>query len=123
MTSYTLTKTQLIGGIWQGILTGADDAMPTLVVTHEGQQLDGIQLVRDAPNSRWYVTFQIPVALISDGIQTFVISDEKGHTLSSFALLSGEALAEDIRAEVDLLRSELDLLKQAFRKQFHDTQT
>ena len=49
--------------------------------------------------------------------ENFIISDEKtGMTLNSFALLFGEVLAEDIRAEMGLLREELDLLKRSFRR-------
>jgi hypothetical protein len=54
--------------------------------------------------------------------ENFIISDEKtGMTLNSFALLFGEVLAEDIRAEMGLLREELDLLKSAFRRHCVET--
>ena len=35
--------------------------------------------------------------------------------------LAGEALAHDIRAEIDLLRAELDMLKRAFRRHCLET--
>ena len=55
--------------------------------------------------------------LIADGVQTFLISDKRsGETLDSFALMSGDALSYDIRAEMALLREELDMLKRAFRR-------
>ena len=54
--------------------------------------------------------------------ENFIISDEKtGMMLNSFALLFGEVLAEDIRAEMGLLREELDLLKSAFRRHCVET--
>jgi len=54
--------------------------------------------------------------------ENFIISDGKtGMTLNSFALLFGEVLAEDIRAEMGLLREELDLLKSAFRRHCVET--
>ena len=71
---------------------------------------------------RWTVRVPIPADLISDGVQSFVISDATtGTTLSSFAIIAGDALAEDIRAEMDLLRAELDLLKRAFRRHCVET--
>ncbi|WP_394180480.1 hypothetical protein [Yoonia maritima] len=115
MTTYTLTKTRLVAGIWEGSLTGAGTEQPDLRVTHHGEPVEGLRTDYDAAEKKWRVEFPVPAHLISDGVQTFVISDDQGNTLDSFSLLSGEALAEDIRAEVDLLRSELDMLKQAFR--------
>lgn len=39
-----------------------------------------------------------------------------GVTLARFTLVAGQALEEDIRAELNLLRAELDLLKRAFQR-------
>ena len=116
MTKMTLTKTGLAGGIWQGILSGAGTAQPQLHVTHQGQTIDGLTLTHDPTGDTWHVSIAIPAQLISDGLRTFIISDTQGQTLDSFAFLAGDALADDVRAEVDLLRSELDLLKKAFRQ-------
>lgn len=123
VTAWTLTKTRLAAGIWEGVLTGAGADQPALQVTHEGAPVPGLELAHDAQAGQWRVSVPVPLHLISDGVQTFVISDASGVTLASFALLSGEALAEDIRAEVDLLRAELDLLKRAFRRHCQDTAT
>jgi hypothetical protein len=120
MKQITLTKTRLTSGIWEGELTGAGTTEPQLQVSHQGAAVPGLLLVHDAARGAWRVTFPIPADLISDGMQTFVISDAQGRTLASFALLAGDALAEDIRAEMDLLRQELDLLKMAFRQHCRD---
>lgn len=59
----------------------------------------------------------IPAERIADGVQTFVIRDRRtDQGLASFAIVAGDALAEDIRAEIGLLRAELDMLKKAFRR-------
>ena len=121
MSDLALTKTRLIAGIWQGVLTGqsGDDA-PLLRVTHLDQELTGIEVLAEADS--WTVRVPIPAALIADGLQSFVIADARtGTVLGSFAIVAGEALAEDIRAEMDLLRAELDLLKRAFRRHCVET--
>ena len=122
MSQLSLTKTSLSAGVWQGILTGKfdGDGAPTLKVTHLDQPVPGVEV---APaNGDWVVRIPIPAHLISDGVQSFVISDAKSGTmLNSFAVLAGEALAEDIRAEMDLLRAELDMLKRAFRRHCVET--
>ena len=42
-------------------------------------------------------------------------------TLDTITFIAGEALADDIRAEIDLLRAELDMLKRAFRRHCVET--
>lgn len=116
MTGMSVTKTRLEGGVWEGVVSGAAAERPVLLVTHAGEALDGVELTRDEVKNLWCLRVPIPAERIDDGVQTFVISDGAGTVLTSFALLAGEALADDIRAELDLLRAELDLLKQAFRR-------
>lgn len=116
MTQMTLTGTGLQAGQWEGVLTGAGSEAPALQVTLGGDVLAPPDLTRDADANTWRVRVNVPADRISDGLQTFVISDDAGQLLASFSLMVGEALAEDIRAEMDLLRAELDLLKSAFRR-------
>jgi hypothetical protein len=121
MADMTLTKTSLIAGVWQGVLTGhSDDLPPDLQVTHQDRVLTGIEIHPEAGG--WTVLVPIPAGLIADGVQSFVISDAgTGTVLTSFAIVAGDALAEDIRAEMDLLRAELDMLKRAFRRHCVET--
>ncbi len=117
----TLTKTRLTGGVWEGVLKGAGAQTPTLQVTLQGDPVTGLTLEHDGDADAWHVKLPIPATLISDGVQTFVIRDAQGQVLASIALLAGDALAEDIRAELDLLRAEVDMLKTAFRRHCNDT--
>lgn len=121
MSELTLTKTKLINGVWEGVLTGVQgDTPPELTLTHLNHTLEGLEVTSN--NGQWLVRAPLTVECIADGIQTFVISDvASGDTLASFALLAGDTLSEDIRAEVDLLRAELDLLKRAFRRHCVET--
>jgi len=109
-------NTQIKAGVWQGDLVGTGDNEPDVGITHLGSSLDGVTCQQDATHNVWRVTVPIPTALISDGVQAFVVSDAAGTTLCSFTILCGEPLADDLRAEVSLLREELDLLKKAFRR-------
>jgi hypothetical protein len=55
-------------------------------------------------------------------VQVFLINDAAtGETLDSFTIITGEPLEDDIRAEVELLRAELDMLKRAFRRHCVET--
>ena len=108
-------NTHIKAGVWQGDLVGAGSTPPALKVTHLGTALDGVSCVHDPVHDVWRVTAPIPAALISDGVQTFVISGTDGVTLGSFTIMSGAPLADDLRAEIALLRSELELLQKAFR--------
>ena len=119
MDSMILTKTRLFQGVWEGVLISKEQ--PSLVATHLNKPMHGLELTK-TEEGKWSVRLPIPAELIGDGMQTFIISDSKtGQSLASFAFLGGDALAEDIRAEVDLLRAELDMLKRAFRRHCVET--
>jgi len=123
MSALKLTKTRLFAGVWEGVLSGYEgDVAPKIRVTHLSETVDGV-IVKVAPElNGWLVQVPMPAHLMSDGVQTFLISDaQTGATLNSFTLLFGEVLAEDIRDEMALLREELDLLKSAFRRHCVET--
>ncbi|MCJ7872617.1 hypothetical protein Q4577_09750 [Marinovum sp. 2_MG-2023] len=118
MSELTLTKTRFFEGVWEGVLRdrapGAGD--PSIKVMYGDRALDGIKLSKEGETGTWQVRFRIPPALLSEGSHTIVFTDAgNGDVLESFSLMAGEALGDDIRTEVDLLRAELDLLKRAFR--------
>ena len=124
MTNLTLTKTRLFEGVWEGVLTYESEGnyQPEIEVTHLQKPVSGVEVREKPEEGLWVVRVPIPVALIADGVQTFVICDKRsGDMLDSFALMSGDALGYDIRAEMSLLREELDLLKRAFRRHCLET--
>jgi hypothetical protein len=125
MSDLSLVKIRIKEGVWEGILTneGAVSEVPQIVVTHLEKTLNGVTLLDqvDTPGA-WILRVEIPSGLISDGVHTFLIHDKAtGHTLSSFSIVAGEPLSQDIRAEVNLLRAELDMLKKAFRRHCVET--
>ena len=123
MSDLILTKTRMIAGIWHGILTGVTgDTPPALTLSHKAEVLPTGPIVLPHDDGRWSVEVAVPMDRLADGVQTFVIAEAAtGAILASFAFLAGEGLAEDIRAEVDLLRDELDMLKRAFRRHCVET--
>ena len=123
MSELSLTKLHFTGGTWTGVLSGAPDAdtAPPLRLLHQAVELAAPVLTR-RDDGTWLVEAAIPAARLSDGVQTFVIAGaEGGATLATLSLLCGEALSGDLRAEIDLLRDELDMLKRAFRRHCVET--
>lgn len=128
MTDLKLTKTRLFEGVWEGVLSADADAdadagySPDIEVTHQQQPVLGVEVIARPEDACWVLRVPIPPDRIADGVQTFVIRDRRsGSVLESFALLAGDALSYDIRAEMALLREELDLLKRAFRRHCLET--
>ncbi|WP_372886232.1 hypothetical protein [Shimia sp.] len=122
MTDWTLTKTRLLAGIWEGALTGPAGAVPEIVVSHLSSPIEGVEVTEDAAQKRWVVRIPIPAEAISDGVQTLVITEQSsGAFLDRITIIAGDVLADDLLAEIDLLRAELDLLKGAFRRHCSET--
>ena len=64
----------------------------------------------------------VPAEVMNEGVQSFLICDKgTGETLAHFTIITGVAMEDDMRAEVDLLRAELDMLKRAFRRHCVET--
>ena len=124
MSAFELSKTRLFEGVWEGVLTAKDlDAgRPDLGVTHLEKPLGTMHLKETGEAHQWSLRVPIPTELIGDGAQTFLIFDkETGETLGSFTIIAGDAVTDDIRAEVALLRAELDMVKRAFRRHCVET--
>jgi hypothetical protein len=116
----TLTATRIVAGVWEGVLAGAT-ADPALEVLHDGKALDAVQvLALPGAAGRLSVRVPIPLALLNDGVQTFLIRSG-AEVLARFTVIMGVPVEDDLRAEIDLLRAELDMLKRAFRRHCVDT--
>lgn len=117
----TLTQTRIFEGWWEGVLSGARDDSPAVEVWHLDRHLDGVA-VQPMPGAtgKQVVRFPIPTLILSEGAQT-VLFRLGGEVLAQFTLIAGVPLEEDLRAEISLLRAELDLLKRAFRRHCAET--
>lgn len=122
MAQMVLTKTRLVAGVWEGILTGAGTTPPALALRHRDEITPGIEVVVDPHGEGWVVRAPIPFDRVSDGLQTFVITDEASdEPLASFAVVAGSDLEQDLRADMEMMRAELDMLKRAFRRHCVET--
>ena len=125
MSIYQVSKTRIQAGIWEGIVKSTDgsEVAPNLLVSHLGEPIQSMAVTQDADaQDSWQLRIAIPPELLTDGAQVFIISDkDSGESLSSFSIITGEPLEDDIRAEVELLRAELDMLKRAFRRHYKNS--
>lgn len=119
-----LLHTRTINGIWEGVMSlERDSAAPYLQVTHRETPIPDVSLqaVPDQPGN-WQLSFPIPTSCLSDTIETLLISDvSTGEVLGSYTVMTGSDTQVDVRAELDLLRAELDMLKRAFRRHCRET--
>jgi len=122
MSGASLVKIRLRAGVWEGILSGVAN-QPLLDVVHLEKSLTGVVITAlPARPGDWAVQVPVPSDLLSDGVQTFVIRNAvTGDNLGHFTIVTGVPLEDDIRAEMDLLRAELDMLKRAFRRHCLET--
>lgn len=121
MSEITLTRMRLAEGVWEGLLSVGDAAVPKLLLRHQDELVGEPETLEIADEktgkTHWLVRFKIPLERISDGVQSFVIENaESGDALACETIVAGDVLDDDLRAEMALLRAELDLLKRAFRR-------
>ena len=122
MSEAGLTQMRIRGGVWQGVLTGMTEP-PALEVVLLEAVLPGLTVAAlpDRPGD-WAVRIAVPPEVLNEGVQTFLIRDKvSGETLAHFTIITGVAMEDDLRAEFDLLRAELDMLKRAFRRHCVET--
>ncbi len=118
MAELDVCKTRFLAGTWEGIVRdrAGRDARPDIVVSHLDATIES-ELSDTGQPGEWVLRFAVPGESLADGVQVFLITDRaSGEKLDAFTLLAGEPLEDDIRAEVELLRAELDMLKRAFRR-------
>ncbi len=122
MSKQTLIKTRLHAGVWEGVLRSPAPE-PAIEVLLQGATIAGVTLSPiPGPAGEWALRVPIAAEHLSEGVQTYLIRDaHSGEALAHFTLITGDALDEDLRAEVDLLREELDMLKRAFRRHCIET--
>lgn len=114
MSDWTLTKTRLSDGHWQGILQGGAGDPPDIVADHLGDSIGAVTLTPQG--DAWLVDLALPATLIADGAHCVILRRADTHAqLALVTFIAGEDLAHDLRAEVAMLRAEMELLKRTLR--------
>ena len=117
----TLTQTRIVEGVWEGELAGAQAAVPVIEARHGARTLDGVSVTAlPSKPGRFAVRLPIPSAILAEGVQTVLLCSGDS-VLTQVTLIVGVPLEDDLRAEISLLRAEVELLKRAFRRHCAET--
>ena len=110
---------RISGGVWEAVLVAAE--APAVEALHDGRLVDDVT-VTPVPGAadRYAVRVPIPAWALNEGVQTILVQ-AGGERLAAVTLVAGQPLEDDIRAEVSLLRAELDLLKRAFQRHVRES--
>jgi hypothetical protein len=120
-TGIKLEQTRIADGVWEGQLSGVTGDSPVIEAVHSGRAIDGVEVTAmPGKAGQFAVRVPIPGWALNEGVQT-VLLRHGDEVLAQFTLVAGVPLDEDIRAELALLRAELDLLKRAFRRHCVET--
>lgn len=124
MTAYSMSKARFFEGVWEGVIAGDTDDSPTpkVDVRVHDKSIANVSLEPLPDPGSWLLKVPVPANMLADGVHTFMISESSlGQALGSFSIIAGDAAGEDIRAEMSLLRAELDMLKRSFRRHCRET--
>jgi len=124
MSELSLSKIRFLNGVCEGKIANAPDTgvRPDIQVRYLDQIVDGVILKEGNTGSEWDLHVPVPSHAVADGVHSFAIYDSAtDRKLGDFTIIAGEAAADDLRAEVELLRAELDMLKRAFRRHCLET--
>jgi hypothetical protein len=118
MGEWTLAKLGFRAGVWEGRLVAPrpSAALPEIEVLSGGTAVPGTALRPDGKGA-WVLAVPIPADRLGDGIAGFLVAEKDGGAqLAEFTIAAGDPADDDLRAEVALLRAELDLVKKALRR-------
>ncbi len=117
MTEIGLEPIGLQDGIWRARISGKGAELDRFAVTYLGDPVADVAIVPDIRKGMSQLAVPVPMSAISEGVHTFLVHDTRsGKRLASFTLMAGDLLDADVRAEIDVLRSELEVLKRALRR-------
>lgn len=114
MSGLSVIGTALVDGVWYGQAAGVSE--PPDITAWHGDTALGAPEMRAEGEGQWALKLDLPVAVLTEGVQVIALRDGEGRTLETVNILAGRALEGDLRAEVAMLRAELDLVKRALRR-------
>lgn len=115
MAQSELVSWTIDAGRWRGLVMSGD--RPQIEIRSGDQTLGPVAIHPDGPG-RWAVDVTIPAQAIAGGVHAFLVTDSTDdRRLGAFTITIGDVAGGDLVAEVAALRSEIELLKAAFRRQ------
>ena len=115
MSEEKLVKVAFQGGRYEGELHAPQDT--GIEAVHEGRVIAAARLVHGDEGTGTRLSIEFPAEILSDGVQVVSLrSTVTGAILDRVTFLAGDVLEDDVRAEITLLRDELEMLKRAFRR-------
>ncbi len=124
MSEYFVLNHTTRSGTWT-LLLGSDNLdapSPDIRIDCADQRLSTPQVTSGDRAGTWRVSVELPASLLSEGYRTILVVDQTTEeTLTHLSIWTGQGSDENVTAEIDLLRAELDMLKRAFRKHCVDT--
>ncbi len=124
MSEIVLETGRVQGGRWSGHVRTDDPSFgeAEIALVLAGEKVAPVHVAPGGESGLWRLEVEIPAALIEEGLRTFTIErDGRTAPLASFSILAGAPLAPDIRAELELLRAELELVKRALRRHLRES--
>ena len=123
--TFEITQIKFSQGVWQGLISGAapgTDHLPKFDVTLHEEPVDTVQVIRTQDTDELHLQIAIPPSAVGSGVHSFVITEHQSlDVLARFTLIGGDLAEQDLRAVIDLLRADLELLKRAFRRHCVET--
>jgi len=121
VSEWRVTRAAIRDGVWRGELALGEADLPAVEVRCQDRPLEGVEIRRSSETAA-EISVPIPAELLCDGVQSFVVLEqESGARLACFSIVTGQPADDDLRAEIALLREELDMLKRAFRRHCVET--
>ena len=100
----------------RGLLTAEDsDTFPSFSVELNGAVVEGTRVSAGPSDREWVIDIPIPNHGLGMAFIPLIFVEGNSAPVGSFCISAGRAMEYDLKAEVALLREELEILKRAFR--------
>ena len=117
MSEIAVITSQIVDGTWVAkIQLVAGRELPKFEIAYQGKPI-GTPRVARGEGEIATLEFDLSAKFLTDGIHTFSIAESGSDAvLASTQICAGEVEKLDFRAELDLMRQELELTKRVLRR-------
>lgn len=117
-----IVESTVAQGVWTALVgpLAGGGAPPDLTALHDGAALPGLAITAEAAQPGfWRMRLPLPAELIGDRVAVVLLRLGEGaaaQDLGRVSIAAGQALIDDLAAEVAALRAEMELLKAVVRR-------